>query len=151
MGRLGTGKPNFTAFLLEYEQYRTEELGRTVDGGTALEVTQVLTGQECDSNIMFGSPMFAITDEILDALQTKMETGDMLINAGTPPRDVDTEFSENDNKMGLANSHAYCIKQITSDSVYLIEPTTDKEIKISRELFLEKFASYFAVDLGSGE
>ena len=95
--------------------------------------------------------MFAITDEILDALQTKMETGDMLINAGTPPRDVDTEFSENDNKMGLANSHAYCIKQITSDSVYLIEPTTDKEIKISRELFLEKFASYFAVDLGSGE
>ena len=151
MGRLGTGDPDFTAFLLGYEQYRTEELGRTVDGGTAIEVTQVLTGQECDSNIMFGSPMFAITDEILDALQTKMETGDMLINAGTPPRDVDTEFSENDNKMGLANSHAYCIKQITSDSVYLIEPTTDKEIKISRELFLEKFASYFAVDLGSGE
>lgn len=149
MGRLGTGDPDFTAFLLGYEQYRTEELGRPVDGGTALEVVQVLTGGECDSNIMFGTPMFSLSNEILDELQTKMTNSDMLINVGTPPRDVDTEFSENDNKMGLANSHAYCVKQITSDSVYLIEPTTDKEINVSRELFLQKFISYFAKDLNS--
>ena len=147
MGRLGTGDPDFTAFLLGYEQYRTEELHRTVDGGLGTEVMQVLTGQEGDTNIMFNLLKQEINNDVLDQLQKAMETKSLVLTAGTPPRELHTEFSEKDNKMGLANSHAYCVKQITPDSVYLIEPTTDKEIKISRELFIEKFDSYFVVEL----
>ena len=147
MGRLGTGDPDFTAFLLGYEQYRTEELHQPIDSGSAVEVVQVLTGKECDSNIMFGMSAYDLSDDILNKLQKQMETKQMMVTAGTPPRDLYTEFSEKDNEMGLANSHAYCIKQITGDSVYLIEPTTDKEIVLSREMFLDKFISFFAVDL----
>ena len=147
MGRLGTGDPDFTAFLLGYEQYRTEELHQTVDGGSAIEVMKVLTGKECDSNIMFGSLAYSLTDELLDSIQQKMATKDMMVTVGTLPRDVNTEFSEEDNQMGLANSHAYCVKQITGDSVILIEPNTDKEITLSREMFLEKFLSCFTAVL----
>ena len=147
MGRLGTGDPDFTAFLLGYEQYRTEELHQTVDGGSAIEVMKVLIGKECDSNIIFGSHGYSLTDELLDSIQQKMADKDMMVTVGTPPRDVNTEFSEKDNQMGLANSHAYCVKQITDDSVILIEPNTDKEITLSRKMFLEKFLSCFTAEL----
>ena len=151
MGRLGTGDPDFTAFLLGYEQYRTEEKKKNIDGGLGSEVIEVLTGLQADSNLIFDSLCENLDNTTLDALEYEMSTKQLVITAGTPPKSITTEFSEKDNKRGLANSHAYCIKQITPDSVYIIEPTADKEIKISREEFLEKFTSYFAVDLEAGE
>ena len=147
MGRLGTGDPDFTAFLLGYEKYRTEELQRAIDGGLGSEVIEALLGTQGETNVMFGSMTITITNETLDKLQKDMENSDILITAGTPPKDIRTEFTEKDNKMGLLNSHAYAIKQITNESVVLIEPGKDKEIKVSRETFLKKFVSYFAVDL----
>ena len=149
MGRLGTGDPDFTAFLLGYEKYRTEELQRAIDGGLGSEVIEAFLGTQGETNVMFGSMTITITNETLDKLQKDMENSDILITAGTPPKDIRTEFSEKDNKMGLLNSHAYAIKQITNESVVLIEPRKDKEIKVSRETFLKKFVSYFAVDLKS--
>ena len=149
MGRLGTGDPDFTAFLLGYEKYRTEELNRPIDGGLGSEVLDALLGTQGETNILFGSVTVTMTNETLDKLQKDLETKEMVITAGTPPKDIRTEFSEKDNKMGLLNSHAYAIKQITNDSVVLIEPGKDKEIKVSRETFLKKFVSYFAVDLKS--
>lgn len=147
MGRLGTGDPDFTAFLLGYEKYRTEELKRTVDGGLGTEVFTALLGSPGETNILFGSICDTITNETLDKLQKDMETNEMAITVATPPKDVRTEFNEKENKMGLLNSHAYAIKKITNNSVVLVEPGKDKEIKISRETFLKNFILYFAHNL----
>lgn len=151
MGRLGTGDPDFTAFLLGYEKYRAEELHKAVDGGLGTEVIEALTGNQCETNIIFGMQTYSITNETLDKLQKDMETKEMVITAGTPPKEVRTEFSEKDYKLGFINSHAYAIKQITDDSIVLIEPGKDKEIKISRETFLKKFISYSAADLNQNQ
>lgn len=148
MGRLGTGDPDFTAFLLGYEKYRTEEKQKVVDGAPVYEVLNLFTGKENETNIIWGMRT-PITEDVLDHLQKKMETTDMAIIAATPYSSVDTEFSEKDIKQGFMNSHAYSVVAITDDSVELIEPNTDKKIVILRQQFLEKFDTYAAADLSS--
>lgn len=149
MDRLGTGDPDFTAFLLGYEQYRIEERHSPVDGGLGTEVMYSLTGNEGESNILFGTLVNPITDDTLDYLQNKLQTTPTVITAGTPGENVDTEFSQEDKEKGLANSHSYTITQITSDSVHILEPVHDRKIVLSRKEFMEKFVSYNADDIGN--
>ena len=148
MGRLGNGDPDFTAFLLGYEKYRTEEKQKVVDGAPVYEVLNLFTGKENETNIIWGMRT-PITEDVLDHLQKKMETTDMAIIAATPYSSVDTEFSEKDIKQGFMNSHAYSVVAITDDSVELIEPNTDKKIVVSRNQFIEKIDTYAAADLSS--
>ncbi|MBS4760466.1 MAG: hypothetical protein KHX03_07185 [Clostridium sp.] len=148
MGRLGTGDPDFTAFLLGYEKYRAEEKHVIVDGAPVYEAINVLTGKENETNIMWGM-CTPITDSVLNHLQEKMDSTDMMVTVATPQDSVDTELSSEEKALGLSNAHAYAVTKITKDSVYLVEPNKDKEIVLPRKQFLEKFETYAAADLSS--
>lgn len=144
MGRLGTGDPDFTALIMGYEKYRTEELGKVVDGGLGDEVAKALTGKETESNLFF-MPI-PMDNKLLDKLQKKLETKKTAVTVGTPPEDVDFEFSKKEEKAGFMESHSYAVKEITDKNVTVINPNTQKEIKMTREKFLASFLTYASVD-----
>lgn len=146
MGRLGTGDPDFTALLLGYEKYRSEKMGKTIDNGFGNEVMKALCGNEGDSNLVFGMPT-NITNKTLDDLQANLKKGNFAIVVNTPPQSVDTEFSKEENKKGFVNSHSYSLKEITDKDVFVINPTDQKTVKMSREKFLESFITFSEVEL----
>lgn len=145
MGRLSTGDPDFAALLLGYEKYRAENTGKVVDNGFPTEVFNALCADEGESNLMFGMIVQNIDNSVLDEMSKKLHSGNYAITVQTPPDTVDTEFSEEDNKAGLINSHAYSLKNVTDSEVTVINPLTQKEITISREKFLESFITFAQV------
>ena len=147
MGRLSTGDPDFAALLLGYEQYRTENLGKSIDGGFGNEVMKALYGEEGESNVLFGSMVIPIDKATVDDMQNKLQKGNFAITVHTPPVSVDTEFSKKDNEMGLINTHAYSLKSIDDDNVYVINPSDQKIIKLSREKFIQTFTTFSEVEL----
>lgn len=72
-------------------------------------------------------------------MSKNLHTGNYAITVHTFAETVDTEFSEEDKKAGLINSHAYSLKNVTDSEVTVINPLTQKEITISREKFMESF------------
>lgn len=147
MGRLSTGDPDFAALLLGYEKYRAQSKSKVVDSGFSTEVFKALCGKEGESNVMFGMIVQNIDNKVLDNMSKNLHTGNYAITVHTFADTVDTEFSEEDKKAGLINSHAYSLKNITDSEVTVINPLTQKEITISREKFMESFITFAQVNL----
>lgn len=126
MGRLGTGDPDFTVLVMGYEKYRSENLGRVVDGGLGNEVMFALCGNKGENNLVEGFGTMRINGNLLDKLQAKLAAGNAVVTAGTPIADENTEFSKKDEKAGFVNNHAYCVSKITDKYVYVINPTDQK-------------------------
>lgn len=148
MGRLGSGDPDFTALVMAFEQRRSENQGRIVDGGFGSEVMKSLTGTEGETNMFFGMVM-KMTDKTLDNMKKSLDDGHCAITAGTHPPSPDTEFSTKDQKAGFVNLHSYAVEKITDTHVYVINPTNQKTMKMTREKFLNSFLTYCTVDLNA--
>ena len=147
MGRLSAGDPDFAALLLGYEKYRAQSKSKVVDSGFSTEVFKALCGKEGESNIIFGGIVKTIDNKVLDNMSKNLHTGNYAITVHTFAETVDTEFSEEDKKAGLINSHAYSLKNVTDSEVTVINPLTQKEITISREKFMESFITFAQVNL----
>ena len=145
-GRLSSGDPDFAALSLGYEKYRAEAQGKVIDGGFPTEVMKALTGDEGTSNIIFGVAM-PIDKKMLDTMAKNLLTGNHAMVVNTVESSVDTEFSKEDKALGLENSHAYSLKDIDDDFVYVTNPSTQKTIKLSREKFLESFITFADFEL----
>lgn len=146
-GRLSTGDPDFTAFCLGYEAYRSDKFGKIIDGGTADEVLYAITGKEVQTNLYKGRLVVGISEGDLDKLQEMMKNSDTVVVVGTPDETVNTEVAESDEKNGVFNNHALTLKAISDDKVVLYDSLKGIESEYSREEFLQKFVYYGALEL----
>ncbi len=146
MGRLGTGDPDFTLLVMGYEKYREEFQHKPVDGGRSDEFLKVLTGKDCVTNYNFGIAE-PLTDKSLNYLEKMLNSKNCVITTGTPEESEENEFSSKNKRQGLMPEHSYAVTKIDEKFVWLIEPTSNKKIKISREKFKQHFQTFTALNL----
>ncbi len=146
MGRLGSGDPDFTLLVMGYEKYREEFQHKPVDGGKSDEFLKVLTGKECLTNYHFGIAE-PLTDKSLKSLEKMLETKNYAITAGTPEESGENEFSKKEKKQGLKPEHSFALTKIDEKFVYLVDPVSNKKIKLSKEEFKNDFQTFTALKL----
>jgi len=148
MGRLGTGDPDFTALALAWEQYRTEEHSQVADGGYSSQVLQALIGKESKTNALpMGLGYTQMTDKDFEQFSKILSTKSGIITVMSLPENVDTEMTTKDNKKGLTNNHMCSLIAVNKKHVIIFDPKKGKNIKLSREVFMEKFPVYELLEL----
>lgn len=146
-GRLSTGDPDYTAFLLGYESYRSETFGKAIDNGTADEVIYAMTGKKPITNLIDGKLITGISNSDYDNLCEMMKSKDTVVVIGTANENLYTEMSKEDESKGIYNNHALTLKSITNEKATIYDSLTGVESEISREEFLKKFVYFSAYTL----
>ena len=76
-----------------------------------------------------------------------LETKNYAITAGTPEESGENEFSKKEKKQGLKPEHSFALTKIDEKFVYLVDPVSNKKIKLSKEEFKNDFQTFTALKL----
>jgi len=149
MTRLGYDEPDYVIVALGYEMLKLEN-GTCVEGGNHKEFLEAILPPDitCDfvGNLFWD---YSFVNNVLDELMNDMKEHDFVITASSSDEEsINNEWSDDINaERHYITRHVYAIKEITPDSVVVIEPNTHTENKYTREEFFLKFRNLVYAEL----